>query len=55
MLFRSLWVLFEHPESSGGARIIAIISVMVIVVSIIIFCLETLPEFRNEKELREVR
>lgn len=52
---RKLWMLFEHPESSGGARIIAIISVMVIVVSILIFCLETLPDFRIEKEQREVR
>ncbi|XP_056144672.1 potassium voltage-gated channel subfamily A member 1 [Lampris incognitus] len=52
-LQRRLWMLFEHPESSGAARIIAIISVMVIVVSILIFCLETLPEFRAEKELRE--
>ncbi|XP_012989194.1 potassium voltage-gated channel subfamily A member 2 [Esox lucius] len=50
---RYLWMLFEHPESSSGARIIAIISVMVIVVSILIFCLETLPDFRTEKELRE--
>ncbi|KAM8825152.1 potassium voltage-gated channel subfamily A member 7 [Synchiropus picturatus] len=50
---RHLWMLFEYPESSGGARIIAIISVMVIVISILIFCLETLPEFRNEKERRE--
>uniref|UniRef100_A0A4W5L3P2 Potassium voltage-gated channel, shaker-related subfamily, member 7 n=1 Tax=Hucho hucho TaxID=62062 RepID=A0A4W5L3P2_9TELE len=50
---RKVWMLFEHPESSSGARIIAIISVMVIVVSIAIFCLETLPDFRNEKELRE--
>ncbi|XP_017347879.1 potassium voltage-gated channel subfamily A member 1 [Ictalurus punctatus] len=50
---RKLWMLFEHPESSGGARIIAIISVMVIVVSIVIFCLETLPDFRLEKEMRE--
>ncbi|KAJ7984558.1 hypothetical protein DPEC_G00356040 [Dallia pectoralis] len=50
---RSLWMLFEHPESSSGARIIAIISVMVIVVSIVIFCLETLPDFRTEKEHRE--
>ncbi|KAI1884691.1 hypothetical protein AGOR_G00229020 [Albula goreensis] len=50
---RRLWMLFEHPESSSGARIIAIISVMVIVVSIFIFCLETLPEFRTEKEMRE--
>lgn len=54
-LMRKLWKLFEHPESSGGARIIAIISVMVIVVSIVIFCLETLPDFRLEKERREVR
>lgn len=54
-LQRRLWVLFEYPESSGGARIIAIISVMVIVISILIFCLETLPEFRNDKEQREVR
>ncbi|XP_076123044.1 potassium voltage-gated channel subfamily A member 7 [Alosa pseudoharengus] len=50
---RKLWMLFEHPESSSGARIIAIISVMVIVVSILIFCLETLPDFRQEKERRE--
>lgn len=54
-LQRRLWMLFEYPESSGGARIIAIISVMVIVISILIFCLETLPEFRHEKEQREVR
>lgn len=54
-LQRRLWMLFEYPESSGGARIIAIVSVMVIVISILIFCLETLPEFQNEKEQREVR
>lgn len=54
-LKRRLWMLFEYPESSSAARIIAIISVMVIVISILIFCLETLPEFRNEKEQREVR
>ncbi|XP_028331903.1 potassium voltage-gated channel subfamily A member 1-like [Gouania willdenowi] len=48
---KQLWMLFEHPESSSGARIIAIISVMVIVVSILIFCLETLPALRNDKEL----
>uniref|UniRef100_A0A665SVR3 Potassium voltage-gated channel, shaker-related subfamily, member 7 n=1 Tax=Echeneis naucrates TaxID=173247 RepID=A0A665SVR3_ECHNA len=43
-LKRRLWMLFEYPESSSAARIIAIISVMVIVVSILIFCLETLPD-----------
>ncbi|KAL2101366.1 hypothetical protein ACEWY4_003127 [Coilia grayii] len=52
-LQRKLWMLFEHPESSSGARIIAIVSVMVIVVSILIFCLETLPDFRADKEHRE--
>ncbi|KAE8282840.1 Potassium voltage-gated channel subfamily A member 3 [Larimichthys crocea] len=52
-LQRRLWMLFEYPESSSGARIVAIISVMVIVISILIFCLETLPEFRLEKEQRE--
>uniref|UniRef100_A0A8C6TCD4 Potassium voltage-gated channel, shaker-related subfamily, member 7 n=1 Tax=Neogobius melanostomus TaxID=47308 RepID=A0A8C6TCD4_9GOBI len=50
---RRLWMLFEYPESSSGARIIAVISVMVIVVSILIFCLETLPNFRKDKEDRE--
>uniref|UniRef100_A0A3G2STN1 Voltage-gated potassium channel Kv1.7b n=1 Tax=Petrocephalus soudanensis TaxID=91712 RepID=A0A3G2STN1_9TELE len=51
-LQRYLWMLFEHPESSSGARIIAIISIMVIIVSIAIFCLETMPEFKKEE--REV-
>ncbi|XP_017274964.1 potassium voltage-gated channel subfamily A member 7 [Kryptolebias marmoratus] len=50
---QQIWMLFEYPESSSGARIIAIISVMVIILSILIFCLETLPEFRHEKERRE--
>ncbi|XP_061578463.1 shaker-related potassium channel tsha2-like [Cololabis saira] len=44
---RQLWLLFEYPESSGPARSIAIVSVVVILISIIIFCLETLPEFRE--------
>ncbi|MEQ2296302.1 Potassium voltage-gated channel subfamily A member 2 [Ameca splendens] len=45
---RQVWLLFEYPESSGPARIIAIISVMVILISIVSFCLETLPIFRND-------
>ncbi|XP_028925501.1 potassium voltage-gated channel subfamily A member 3-like [Ornithorhynchus anatinus] len=47
---RHVWLLFEYPESSGPARGIAIVSVLVILVSIVIFCLETLPEFRDEKD-----
>ncbi|XP_054480708.1 shaker-related potassium channel tsha2-like [Anoplopoma fimbria] len=45
---RQVWLLFEYPESSGPARAIAIVSVLVILISIVIFCLETLPEFREE-------
>ncbi|XP_023240891.1 potassium voltage-gated channel protein Shaker-like isoform X7 [Centruroides sculpturatus] len=44
---KKLWLLFEYPESSQGARIVAIISVIVILASIFIFCLETLPEFKH--------
>ncbi|CAM9265654.1 unnamed protein product, partial [Lampetra planeri] len=48
-LARQLWLLFEYPESSAPARAIAIVSVAVIVLSIIVFCLETLPQFRDER------
>ncbi|KAJ7985738.1 hypothetical protein DPEC_G00343580 [Dallia pectoralis] len=47
---RQVWLLFEYPESSQPARGIAVVSVLVIVISIVIFCMETLPEFRDEKE-----
>ena len=44
---RKVWLLFEYPESSQAARVVAIISVVVILLSIVIFCLETLPEFKH--------
>ncbi|NXE70058.1 KCNA3 protein, partial [Calcarius ornatus] len=47
---RQVWLLFEYPESSGPARGIAIVSVLVILISIVIFCLETLPEFRDDHD-----
>jgi len=37
----------EYPESSMTARLLALASVIVIIVSIIVFCLETLPSFRR--------
>nr|XP_050863000.1 potassium voltage-gated channel protein Shaker isoform X2 [Vespula vulgaris] len=46
---KKVWLLFEYPESSQGARVVAIISVFVILLSIVIFCLETLPEFKHYK------
>ena len=49
---KQVWLLFEYPESSGPARGIAIVSVLVILISIVIFCMETLPEFRDERDQR---
>ncbi|NXF63475.1 KCNA3 protein, partial [Ciccaba nigrolineata] len=43
---RRAWLLCEHPESSPAARAVAFLSVLVILVSIVVFCLETLPQFR---------
>lgn len=48
-LKKKIWLLFEYPESSQGARVVAVVSVMVILASILIFCLETLPEFKHYK------
>lgn len=46
---RKMWLLFEYPETSQWARLVAIISVTVILTSIVIFCLETLPNFKRYK------
>lgn len=43
---RKVWLLFEYPESSVAARCVAICSVFVIILSIVIFCIETLPHFK---------
>ncbi|XP_054643031.1 potassium voltage-gated channel subfamily A member 10 [Dunckerocampus dactyliophorus] len=48
---RQFWLLFEYPESSNAARGVALVSVLVIVISIIIFCMETLPEFRDDSDV----
>ncbi|XP_010865679.1 potassium voltage-gated channel subfamily A member 10 [Esox lucius] len=45
---KQFWLLFEYPESSSAARSVALVSVFVIIISIFIFCLETLPEFRDD-------
>src|SRR6218665_2323290 len=37
----------EYPESSIAARCVALLSVVVILLSIVIFCLETLPQFKH--------
>lgn len=40
-----IWKLFEVPDSSKAARVLALLSVLVIVASIVVLCIETLPEF----------
>uniref|UniRef100_A0A3Q2CQ73 Potassium voltage-gated channel subfamily A member 10 n=1 Tax=Cyprinodon variegatus TaxID=28743 RepID=A0A3Q2CQ73_CYPVA len=50
-MYRQFWLLFEYPESSNAARGVALVSVLVIVISIIIFCMETLPEFRDDADV----
>ena len=38
---RKIWLLFSHPESSYAARVLAVLSVIIILLSVIIPCLES--------------
>jgi potassium voltage-gated channel Shaker-related subfamily A protein len=42
---RSLWLFCEEPDSSLAARVFAVLSIVCILVSVVNFCLETLPNF----------
>ncbi|XP_035687209.1 shaker-related potassium channel tsha2-like [Branchiostoma floridae] len=42
---RSIWLLFDYPESSLWAKIIAVFSVSMIFLSIAVFCVGTMPGF----------
>ena len=42
---RAIWNVLEYPDSSKLAKILAIFSVCVISISLLIFCVETLPTF----------
>jgi hypothetical protein len=46
MWMRYIWELMEYPDSSVYARVMAFVSVFVIVISILFFCLETIPELK---------
>lgn len=46
---RKVWELFEYPDSSLAARVLASWSILVIAVSIVVFCMETIPDFRPPK------
>ena len=45
---RAVWTTMENPESSWLARIVGCFSVSVILVSIIAFCVETIPEYNTD-------
>ncbi|XP_028390759.1 potassium voltage-gated channel subfamily A member 2-like [Dendronephthya gigantea] len=49
-LQRRVWLLFEHPDSSVYARILAFFSLTVIMVSIVTFCLESMPMFSCQED-----
>ena len=44
---KRLWLLCEEPDSSLAARIFAVVSVFCILVSVVNFCMETLPNFER--------
>ena len=44
-MMKFVWMLFEYPETSHGAFAIAVMSVIMTITSIILFCVETLPVF----------
>jgi len=49
-LRRKLWLWFEYPRSSNIARKLALWSVLVIIVSTVAFCIETLPSLNIDKQ-----
>ena len=44
---RKVWMVMEYPETSCFAYVIAIFSVIVTLLSIVLFCVETFPEFSH--------
>jgi len=44
---RKIWELFEYPDSSIAARVLAVFSVIFILISVTVFCVETLPYFKG--------
>ena len=45
MYLQGVWKLFEYPETSRAAFIIALISVTATLVAIVLLCVETLPRY----------
>ena len=45
---RKIWTLFEYPESSRWASILGKFSILVIIMSTITFCMETMPSISHK-------
>ncbi|XP_075926356.1 potassium voltage-gated channel subfamily A member 7-like [Petromyzon marinus] len=45
---RILWQLMEHPDSSVLAQIVSIVSLLFVFISIVVFCVGTLPGFQTD-------
>ncbi|XP_066936084.1 shaker-related potassium channel tsha2-like isoform X2 [Clytia hemisphaerica] len=45
-----IWILFEKPNSSPSARILAVFSISIILLSITVFCLETVPALNPDHQ-----
>jgi hypothetical protein len=46
---RMVWEAFESPTSSVVARILAVVSLGIILISIVVFCIESLPSLKDMK------
>jgi len=40
-----VWTLFEYPETSKAGFVVALLSVTITLISIVLFCVETLPAY----------
>ncbi|XP_019632793.1 PREDICTED: shaker-related potassium channel tsha2-like [Branchiostoma belcheri] len=46
VILRHLWLLFEYPQSSKAARVVASVSVGFIIISLGVLCLESIPSLK---------
>lgn len=50
LLQRKYWLLFEYADSSMQAHAVAVLSILVVLLSILLFCLETLDIFQKSQD-----
>ena len=53
-LFKVVWQFLENPKSSRSAKYFAFASVFIIVISLVLFVIETLPEFAPRTTIETV-